>query len=99
MLIVTRMRSSSGAKLVIADTRQLPIYSAMDQSCLLDSLDRTQKAVTDADRRIEQQRDIVAHYDRQGFDAAFAFELLVSLLEMQAMRVASMDRIRTKLGR
>jgi hypothetical protein len=71
----------------------------MDQSCLLDSLDRTQKAVTDADRRIEQQRDIVAHYARQGFDAAFALELLVSLLEMQAMRVASMDRIRTKLGR
>lgn len=70
----------------------------MHQTCLLDSLGRTQKAVADADRRIEQQRDIVAHYDRQGFDATVALELLISLLEMQAMRVASMDRLRAKLG-
>lgn len=69
----------------------------MDQSSLY-SLERTQKAVADADRRIEQQRDIVAHYDRQGFDATIALELLVSLLEMQAMRVASMDRLRAKLS-
>jgi hypothetical protein len=70
----------------------------MDQNCLSDTLGRARKAVADADRRIKQQRDIVAHYDRQGFDAVFALELLAGLLEMQAMRVASMDRLRVKLG-
>lgn len=70
----------------------------MERSCLLDSLSRTQKAIADADRRIVQQRGIVAHYDRQGFDAFFALELLAGLLEMQAMRVASVDRLRAKLG-
>ena len=69
----------------------------MDQSSFLDSLGHTQKAIADADRRIEQQRGIIAHYDHQGFDATFAFELLVTLLEMQAMRVASMDRLCAKL--
>jgi hypothetical protein len=70
----------------------------MDQSGLLDSLGRTQKAIADADRRIEQQRSIIAHYERQGFDATFALELLANLLEMQAMRVASMDRLCTRLA-
>jgi len=70
----------------------------MDQSGLLDSLARTQQAVADADRRIEQQRGIIAHYDHQGFDTTFALDLLVNLLEMQAMRVASMDRLRAKLA-
>jgi len=64
----------------------------------LESLERTEKSVTDGNRRIEQQRDIISHYGREGFDATFAIQLLVNLLEMQAMRVASMDRVRAKLG-
>jgi hypothetical protein len=70
----------------------------MDSSGLVASLYRTEKTVADADRRIEQQRGIISHYDRQGFDATVALELLVSLLEMQAMRVASLDRLRAKLS-
>jgi hypothetical protein len=70
----------------------------MDRHGLLTSLGRIEKAVSAADRRIEQQRDIVAGYNHQGFDATFAIELLVGLLGMQAMRVASMDRLRSKLN-
>ena len=69
----------------------------MDRRCLLETLGRTEKAVSDAARRIEQQRGIVADYNQQGFDATSALELLVSLLGMQAMRVASMDRLRARL--
>ncbi|HEX4193313.1 MAG TPA: hypothetical protein VHY80_09455 [Stellaceae bacterium] len=69
----------------------------MNQSGPLDTLGRAQKAVADGDRRIGQQRGIIAQYDRHGFDATVAHELLVNLLEMQAMRVASMDRLRAKL--
>ncbi|HWE76034.1 MAG TPA: hypothetical protein VG328_22935 [Stellaceae bacterium] len=76
----------------------LPICSSMSQSRLLDTLERAQKAVAAADRRIGQQRVIIAQYDRHGFDATVAHELLVNLLEMQAMRVASMDRLRAKLA-
>ena len=64
----------------------------------MESLERTEKSVTDGNRRIEQQRDIISRYGHEGFDATFAIQLLVNLLEMQAMRVASMDRVRAKLG-
>jgi len=70
----------------------------MNRIRLLESLERTEKSVTDGNRRIEQQRDIISRYGREGFDATFAIQLLVNLLEMQAMRVASMDRVRAKLG-
>jgi hypothetical protein len=65
----------------------------IDRTAILSQLlGRAENRVAEGDRRIEAQREIVTTHRRES-----SLELLTTFLEMQAMRVATVDRLRAKL--
>jgi hypothetical protein len=62
-------------------------------------LQRAEEHVALGEKHVEQQRALVAHYERRGWDAKAARELLTTFEQVQAHHTSTLERRRRELTR
>jgi hypothetical protein len=65
----------------------------MDRAILLRHLEQAERHIADGQRQIARQREIVAEFEGRGVDSNHARSSLALFEEMQALHVASRDRV------
>jgi hypothetical protein len=70
----------------------------MDRATLLDHLAIALRNVSEGERHIAQQHEIIASLERDGFDASAAKAVLLQFEELQRMHIADRDRLKKELG-
>ena len=68
-----------------------------DRTLILDHLAQARRHVTEAERHIANQREIVAQKERDGHDTATSKQLLDQFEELYTMHVAERDRLEKEL--
>lgn len=72
--------------------------SEMDRAIWQEHLAQAERHVAQGEGHIAKQRAIIANLERDGHDARVARDLLRQLEEMQALHIATRDRLRQELG-
>ena len=70
----------------------------MDRAMLQDHLSATERRLTEAERNIASQRELVAQLERDGLDTAQPTLMLEQFEEVLAMHIADRDRLRAEPG-
>jgi hypothetical protein len=73
-------------------------YSAIDPAVLREHLEMAERHVTEGERHIMRQCELIAALKRDGHDMTTARELLAQFEEMQALHIADRDRLRQELA-
>src|SRR5260370_33352399 len=78
-------------------SRSILLRCGMERA-LEDDLSRAEAHISNGQKRIAQQHEIIAELDREGHDTAPAQDMLGSFERTQAMHVATRDRIAGQLA-
>jgi hypothetical protein len=70
----------------------------MDRGMILEHLAIALRLVSEGERYIAQQHEIIASLERDGLDASGAKAVLLRFEELQSMHVADRDRRKKELG-
>ena len=70
----------------------------MANAMLENRLAQAERDVSQGQRHIAQQRELIAKLERDGHDTKQAIELLHQFEQLQEMHVADRDRLRKELG-
>jgi hypothetical protein len=65
----------------------------MDRAILLQHLQQAERHIAEGQRHIARQREIVSTLEARGLDSQHAMSSLALFEEMQALHVASRDRV------
>jgi hypothetical protein len=71
----------------------------MDKATLLRRLAQAENRVIEGDQHCARQHNVVVSLENDGRDAAKARKILVHFRELQAMRVAERDYLKTELSK
>ena len=69
----------------------------MDRAMLLEHLAVALRHVSEGERHIAQQHEIIASLERDGFDTSAAKAVLLQFEEIQGMHIAHRDRLKKEL--
>ena len=70
----------------------------MDRAMVLDHLATALRHVSEGERHIAQQHEIIASLEGDGFDTSAAKAVLLQFEELQGMHIADRDRLKKELG-
>ncbi len=69
----------------------------MDRALLKRHLAQTERYITEGERHIADQRDLIAKLERDGHDTVHARRLLTQFEELQALHIAARERLQAQL--
>jgi hypothetical protein len=70
----------------------------MDRAMLLEHLATALRNVSDGERHIAQQHQIIASLERDGLDTSAAKDVLLQFEDLQGIHIAHRDRLKKGLG-
>jgi hypothetical protein len=70
----------------------------MDRAMLLEHLATALRNVSEGERHIAQQHEIIASLERDGLDTSAAKVVLLQFEDLQGMHVAHRDRLKNELA-
>jgi hypothetical protein len=70
----------------------------MDRAMLLEHLATALRNVSDGERHIAQQHQIIASLERDGLDTSAAKDVLLQFEDLQGIHIAHRDRLKKELG-
>jgi hypothetical protein len=69
----------------------------MDRALLRRHLAQTERYITEGERHIADQRDLIVKLERDGHDTVHARRLLIQFEELQALHIAARERLQAQL--
>jgi hypothetical protein len=70
----------------------------MDKNTIRDHLALARRHVTEAERHLAQQRELIARLERDGHDASASKDLLGQFEQLYTLHVADRDRLEKELN-
>jgi hypothetical protein len=71
----------------------------MDRVMIAQYLAQAEHHISDGERNLARQRELVAELERDGCDATMAADTLAQFAQIQALHIADRDRLRRKLAK